>query len=447
MPTRHGWLTPNNGATETLCRALIIPLDDNLQFLQAVNGALYDLTQPYNWEQFGDMTAQEAADVMRLVYDTYVTGCAGGSCEVLSDPDLGIDIIIKIIRRNSAGFTEQLINDEWTTPEGDYEVPAIPSRSESTADERMCLAAINVASVIEQVYEEATDAYNISATQAAVFSAIFDIAITLVGTFAGPTAASYASFGKTAFDAFYEVVETLASDVWPGSFTDDLACFLLQFATDTASVVTFDWAAARAGILTNFLNAAGAFSAADALLWGQVGYLFDILAAGGIDTAGSTTGVTSYDCSACLFGCEFSTIFPGGVMPGNLTLLEGQFSTTLGVNTGDGAIGTTVFNAGSGTQNVRAEVDLGRPCNIGELTATGRKTSFNTAAFAIYANLYDEFHVEQHHLVLIGNGTSNYTVYQGKSNSAGWSDIRYVEFFGQVTNGGGMLLGALAVHE
>jgi len=447
VPSVKGWLTPNSGATEVQCRAVLIPLDDNLYFMAAVSGALLALTRAYNWEQYGDMTPEEAAAVMQTLYDGYTNGCPDCICEVPSDPDFDLDITIRIIRRNSGGFTEELVGDEWVAPTGDYEVPPIEARTESTADERMCLAAANLAHVLEVIYEEATDAYNITATPASVIGAMLDVIILIVGTFAGPTAAAYASLGKTAWDAFYEVVNTLASDVWPAPFTDTLTCFFRQFTTDTAGVVTFDWTAARGGITANFLNAAGLFSVSEALLWGQIGYLLDILAAGGIDTAGTTTAITSYDCDDCLFECEFATDFAGNVMPGNLTLLEGQFSINLGNAAGKGAVGTNVYNAGSGTQNVRAEVDLGKPCNIAQLSATARKTSFNTAGFAVYANLYDEFHLEQFHLVLIKNGGTNYTVFQSGSNNTGWSNIRFVEFFGQVTNGGGMLISAMGIHE
>jgi hypothetical protein len=57
------WLTPNIGETVgSICRRLTIP--NNPDFIQAVNGALLDLTKSSNWEKFGSMQPKEAAEIM-----------------------------------------------------------------------------------------------------------------------------------------------------------------------------------------------------------------------------------------------------------------------------------------------------------------------------------------------------------------------------------------------
>lgn len=297
----RGWLTPNAGATEFLCRALLIPLDDELFYLGAVNGALNELTKAYNWQLFGSETVADTVAAMQAMYDNYATtDCIENCiCEVPADPDFDLDINIRIIRRNSSGATEELVNGEWVTPTGDYEVPPVPERDEPDPVDRICLAAANAAHVLEITYEEATDAYAIAATPASVIGAILDIIITVVGAFAGPTAAAYASLGKTAWDAFYETVDTLAADVWPSDFTQELTCLLREYATDTAGVVTFDWPQARGAVTDKFIEAAGAFDADRSLLWGQIGYLLEILAEGGLNHAGATTAITTYDCDIC----------------------------------------------------------------------------------------------------------------------------------------------------
>jgi len=298
--TERGWLTPNTGATEWVCRSINVPLDDQLQLLAAVNGALAELTKEHNWTAFGNMTPAETAELMFSIYEDYVVSDCVGTCicEVPADPSLGIEINIRIIRRGAGGHTEELVDGEWVTPTGDYEVPPIPERDEPTADERICLASANAVNVLETIYEEVTDAWSAEHTTAALFGALYDAAILLIGLFAGPTAAAYASLGKTAFDTFVETVDALAADVWTAAFTDELICFMKNYATDTAGVVTFDFVNMREAIFDEFL--ANAFDPDRALLWAQVAYLFDILAAGGIDTAGSTTAITTYDCSACV---------------------------------------------------------------------------------------------------------------------------------------------------
>lgn len=71
-PYRHaqrGWLTGDTLTPQT-GRVLIIPGD--LSFIMAVNGALLELTYEWNWEQFGTVTPEAAADAMRLMYFNWI---------------------------------------------------------------------------------------------------------------------------------------------------------------------------------------------------------------------------------------------------------------------------------------------------------------------------------------------------------------------------------------
>jgi microcystin-dependent protein len=68
MPWLTGGKLPASG--DVFCRQLRIPND--LAFIQAVNGALMDLTQPENWEQFGIVTPEEAAAAMFEMYLAYL---------------------------------------------------------------------------------------------------------------------------------------------------------------------------------------------------------------------------------------------------------------------------------------------------------------------------------------------------------------------------------------
>jgi microcystin-dependent protein len=68
-PTKHhAWLTPD-AITPTFDRGrrLFIPAE----FVQAVSGALEQLTEVYNWEAFGDITPAQAAEFMREMVDRY----------------------------------------------------------------------------------------------------------------------------------------------------------------------------------------------------------------------------------------------------------------------------------------------------------------------------------------------------------------------------------------
>lgn len=65
------YLTGSDPGTTTFCREILIPDED--AFIQAVNGALYDLTRPENWEQTsGDLTPDEAADIALTMYTAFV---------------------------------------------------------------------------------------------------------------------------------------------------------------------------------------------------------------------------------------------------------------------------------------------------------------------------------------------------------------------------------------
>jgi len=305
--SERGWLTPNPGAEEVLCRTLIIPLDDQLQILAAVNGALAELAKAYNWQQFGAMTPEDTAELMFAFYEDYASSdCVFPCiCEVPLDPSFGVEITVRIIRRNSAGFTEMLVDGEWVTPTGDYEVPEPDVRTEPTSAERKCLAAANAVFVLEQIYEEVTDAWSTFHTTGAVFSALFDVGIALLGAFAGPTAAGHAAFGKTIFDTFIETLDAIAADVWTSTFTSEFICLLYEHATDTAGVITFDWAAIRQAVFNLFVESGAIIDTDRALLWGQVGYLLEIVAAGGLNVAGGTTGVDEYDCAICEEWCAY----------------------------------------------------------------------------------------------------------------------------------------------
>lgn len=64
------YLTGSYGAaTDYICRRVRIPND--LAIIEAVNGALTELTKPYNWEQEGSDTPDETAALMLLMYREY----------------------------------------------------------------------------------------------------------------------------------------------------------------------------------------------------------------------------------------------------------------------------------------------------------------------------------------------------------------------------------------
>lgn len=69
------YLTPDSIPANFQCGALQIP--DNVLIIAAVSGALYDLTQEKNWEQFGAITPAEMAAAMSVMYEAFMAS----SCE------------------------------------------------------------------------------------------------------------------------------------------------------------------------------------------------------------------------------------------------------------------------------------------------------------------------------------------------------------------------------
>lgn len=60
------YLTPNIMPSGTFCRTVLIP--DDLDWLLIVNGALSELCDPVNFEQFGSVTPDEAAERFRQMF-------------------------------------------------------------------------------------------------------------------------------------------------------------------------------------------------------------------------------------------------------------------------------------------------------------------------------------------------------------------------------------------
>lgn len=185
----------------------------------------------------------------------------------------------------------------WGPVTGDYIAPDPEARGEGTAATRKCLAAANAARVYHDLYETATEAFISDGTDVAVYEAVLGGIIAVLGPWAGFTMASGIGLAIALFFAFYELLETITSDVWTSDFDETFVCLLLDNATDTAGVVTFDWVTIRETITENLLNAAGQLDTDTALLWAQLAFIMDMVGAPGLDLAGTTTAVTSYDCT------------------------------------------------------------------------------------------------------------------------------------------------------
>lgn len=64
-----GYLTPDSVPGNTSCRALFIP--DSEDYIAIVRGALQELTFDYNWDKFGALTPEEAAQSFVDMFDRF----------------------------------------------------------------------------------------------------------------------------------------------------------------------------------------------------------------------------------------------------------------------------------------------------------------------------------------------------------------------------------------
>lgn len=63
------WLTGDDPGTSVVCYTLEVP--DDPTYIRAVRGAILEMTAAYNWETYGDLTADEAAELAWGIFDSF----------------------------------------------------------------------------------------------------------------------------------------------------------------------------------------------------------------------------------------------------------------------------------------------------------------------------------------------------------------------------------------
>ena len=351
------YLTPDEIPEDDICRPLTIP--SSTAWLAIVSGALRELTQPYNWEQLGAVTVDEAVERMQQMVDEYYADPCN-NC-VLPDGE-------EIVTLDENGEWLMLdSNGAWVAPFGDYALPAQTARSGGTDDELMCLAARNAVNVLAQLYEETSDAAESNIQWAEWLVDLGLLIATVIYAPVGLLARAAMAIAVFAFREFFEFSDFITEDFWTAEFTEKLECIFLDHATIDAGVVSFDFNAIYDEIFNTqeFDLVLQGFRLA-----GQVMYLLRILGAEGINLAGETTAITDPDCDACAgLRCiiyDFRTGTHGATINGG-TQTSGQ--GIVGANFGGGNLSNATItlafpdryvtqinvtytkNGGSGTNN------------------------------------------------------------------------------------------------
>jgi microcystin-dependent protein len=81
MVARFAWLTPDLPPTEDICRVLVLPSDAN--WLAVLSGAIIELTNPANFEQFGSASPEDCATVFSIMFDKFSNN--EGVCRVIGE--------------------------------------------------------------------------------------------------------------------------------------------------------------------------------------------------------------------------------------------------------------------------------------------------------------------------------------------------------------------------
>lgn len=280
------YLTPQELPTPDDCRALSIPASS--EWLALFGGALTELLFTWNWSQSdGGLTVDETITAVQEIIDNwYINTC---DCEL---PEGGA-----ILRLGEDGNLQELINGEWTDPTGDYIFPEPDARTESTSEERRCLAAANAENVLKLMYEDITDSWGESL---ATIEAIAGVVVFIASVLPIPVSLAVRGLALAALGVWnmaFENVEFITADFWDENFTSDLRCTLLRHSTDTAGVVTFDFALVNQEILSQvdwFDPTLSSFA-----LGAQVRWMLGQITSDGLNLAGATTAITDFDCSIC----------------------------------------------------------------------------------------------------------------------------------------------------
>lgn len=291
------FLTPPETPAETECRTLTIP--GSKEWLGIFNSALLEATYSYNFTQVNptDLTPEEAAEICQQIVWAYFESECGSSGDC---PLPGTEA--PPFRISAGGHLQQAVGGEWQAPEGIYELPDVPPRTNPSEIDRICLASANAAKTLSDTYEAMIDAYNED------IDPDFGLA-QLAGTTSAAIAVGlgYISFGLGTvifgvFQLFYEAFQWLTTDSWDAAFTEKVECYLIECASDDVGVVTFDYDCFMQKVsadsnLTEDLT--------DIRRFAQIWYMMQFIGVEGLNLAGATTAITDPECGCNTWCYEF----------------------------------------------------------------------------------------------------------------------------------------------
>jgi len=282
------YLTPQDIPEGDDCRPLFIPASS--EWLAFFGGALTELTKTWNWEAFGSVSVEDTVDKMAEIINTWYTE-ACTACETPGG--------YRVIRIGAGGHVEQLDdNGDWVDATDDYHIPLPEAREDGTEADQICLAAKNAVNGLQLLYENLSDSWNADLDEAEAITAIVEFFALTFGFVIAPITYGIAAFFLPIFVTMYALVEFVIADLWDENVSKQLECFLVNCATNTAGVVTFDYDC----FTTNLRDNINFFDLTEdqLRLYLQISYLlYFIGGADGLNFAGGATAITDDDCSFC----------------------------------------------------------------------------------------------------------------------------------------------------
>lgn len=324
--------------TELACRTFEIP--NSKEWLGIFNALYSIMINPYNWERVNDtdLTIDESIEIVKEAWALYWenTGLCG-EVDGCTLPDLdtppfriGLDGHFEILDPTTG---------EWGTPTGEYEIPPVPEREETTPFDRKCAAATNATHVLNLCYEAITDEIALGGDTLQVAAALVAALVTAVGGWIAAPVYAIIQLSIALFQGIVEILQVLGGDVWTEDFNRKLKCALLECATSVGDVVEFDIVCLKEQLWTE-PNITDPDWFYDLQLFAQISYLIDIIGADGLNAAGGTTAITTFDCDDCGGWCyEFDfTISEQGWTPRDNNAIYAAYIGTgwRGVNGGTG---------------------------------------------------------------------------------------------------------------
>lgn len=309
-----GWLLPDVIDPDRICITINVPNEP--RHLQAFWGALWELCYWFNWQRDLDHRGAAVADVWKSVWyeanDAYNAGLrcemfevrqnTGSPCELDYSEDGGatwtpfanLRLCAPHIVMVGGVPTVVLPDGSFVDPgsSGDYDgrtAPYTPPTRGGTVDEAICLAAANAENVLYNMHSQ-------------IFSRVFVpdatwAALVLVSVIVGLLALAVAVAVIVSVIVAGGGVAIL-SGVTLANYSElvrkQMRCILIARATNTAGVVTFDYAAVKSDVEAKISGIN---------IWAALDLYLQVIGESGLNRAGATTAITYYDCEDCAEWC------------------------------------------------------------------------------------------------------------------------------------------------